>query len=127
MNTSFKYFPESSVKQSNLRRDGLAPIHKVATLRNPPAELANESHADSPHSDSSGTDCSLPHGIAMLIDILAREALKVVIAEHRELQARNDLRQETAQSGKRNEPAVAVAGVIKTKSCLAAKPAPETQ
>jgi hypothetical protein len=53
----------------------------------------------------------------MLIDILAREALKDVIAEHRKLQARGEEREETADSGKPNETAIALPGVIKTKSC----------
>jgi hypothetical protein len=53
----------------------------------------------------------------MLIDILAREALKDLLAEHRKLQAYGDKREDTAQSGKPIEMAIADAGVIKTKSC----------
>jgi hypothetical protein len=105
------------VNQSNLRRGGRSLGQKAATLPDSPADRANESHVASTHSDSSGSDCPIPRGIAILIDILAREALKDVIAEHLKLQARDDERQETAQSGKPNETAIAGSGVIKIKSC----------
>ena len=105
------------MKQTNLRRDGRVVKHQAATGRDLTAELAQESHVDSPHSDSRGTGGSIPHGIAMLIDILAREALEMVIAEQMELQARDDLREKTAKSGKPNETAIAGPGVIKIKSC----------
>ena len=81
------------------------------------ANWANESGVASPHSDYSDVDHQIPRGIAMLIDILAREALKDVIAEHRKLQPRAEEREETAQSGKPNETAIAGPSVIKTKSC----------
>jgi hypothetical protein len=80
------------VKQSNLGRDGRAPRQKIATLRDPQAGRADESRVDSPHSDSCGAGCSIAHGIAMLIDILAREALRMMIAEHLAWQAGDDLR-----------------------------------
>jgi hypothetical protein len=71
----------------------------------------------SPHSDSSGADCRIPRGIAILIDILAREALKELIAEHLKLEARDYGRQEAAQSGKPSETTIGGSAVIKTKSC----------
>jgi hypothetical protein len=61
--------------------------------------------------------CPIPRGIAILIDILAHEALKEVIAEHLKFEARDDESQETTQSGKPNETAIEGPGVIKTKSC----------
>jgi hypothetical protein len=75
------------VKQSNLRRGGRPLGQKVATLPGPPADQANESRVASLHSDSCGADCPIPRGIVMLIDILAREALKEVIAKHLKLEA----------------------------------------
>jgi hypothetical protein len=97
------------MKQDNLHRGG-RPIGLSANW-------ANESGVASPHSDTSDVDHQIPRGIAMLIDILAREALKDVIAEHRKLQPRAEESEETAQSGKPNETAIAGPGVIKTKSC----------
>jgi hypothetical protein len=62
----------------------------------------HESHAEFPDSDSrGGAGLPPPRGIEILIDILAREALQVAIAKHLRLQAREDLRQEKASSGKR--------------------------
>ena len=110
------------MKQANMRRVVDPSDYKVATLPDPPADRANKSHVASRHSDSSGADCSIPRGIAMLIDILAREALKEVIAEHRKLRSRNDARQASAPSGRPTEPAIANSGVIKTKSCLTQDP-----
>jgi hypothetical protein len=96
------------MKQDNLHRGG-RPIGLSANW-------ANESGVASSHADSSDVDHQIPRGIAMLIDILAREALKDVIAAHRKLQPRAEEREETAQSGKLNETAIAGPGVIKTKS-----------
>ena len=93
------------MKQANLRPGGRALRQTVAPLQDPTADRANESQVDSAHSDSCRADCPIPHGIAMLIDILAREALEMVIAEQMELQARDDLREKTAKSVKRNAPA----------------------
>jgi hypothetical protein len=97
------------MKHANLRRGGRA----VGLSAN----RANESHVASPRSDPSGADCPIPRGIAMLIDILALEALKDVIAEHRKLQACGEEREEAAQTGTPNEIAITDSGVIKTKSC----------
>lgn len=47
-----------------------------------------------------------PRGIEMLIDILAREAIKVLIAKQLELPARNHLREKTAKSANCKEPAL---------------------
>ncbi len=76
----------------------------------------NESHVASCHSDSSGADCRIPRGIAILIEILAREALKELMADYLKLEARDDGRQEATQSGKPSETTIGVS-VIKTKSC----------
>jgi hypothetical protein len=73
-------------RPSNLRRGGRALVQKVATLPGLPADRANESHVASTHSDSGGADCPIPRGIVILIDILAREAMKEVIAEHLKLE-----------------------------------------
>lgn len=97
------------MKQANLHRGGRAL--GLSEKR------ANQSHVASPHSDSSGADCRIPRGIAILIDILAREALKELMAEHLKLEARHDGRQEATQSGKPSETPIAGPGVIKTKSC----------
>ena len=94
------------MKKANLRHGGRALGLSV-----------NESHVASPRSESSGADCRIPRGIAMLIDILAREALKEVIAEHLKMETRDDEREDTTQSGKPNETVIASPGVIKTKSC----------
>jgi hypothetical protein len=103
------------MKQANLRRGGRRAFgQKVATLPDPPADRANESQVR--HSASCGVDCPIPRGIAMLIDILAREALKEVIAQHLKLEARNDGGQETVRSGKPHETTIAGLGVIKIKS-----------
>ncbi len=102
------------MKQANLHRGGQA--HGLSAIR------ANESHVVSPRSDSSGANCPIPRGIAILIEILAREALKEVIAESLKLQGRDDERQEATHSAKPNETAIADPGVIKTKSCLQQDP-----
>jgi hypothetical protein len=117
MNYLVNIFRRLQVKQANMCRRGRSLGQEAATLQDPPADSTNESHVSSTHSDSSGANCPIPRGIAMLIDILAREALKEVIAEHLKLEARDDQRQETARSGKPNETAIAGPGVIKTKSC----------
>jgi hypothetical protein len=70
------------MKQANLHRGGRPLRQKMATLPDPQGCRENESDMVSTHSDSSGADCPIPRGIAILIDILAREALKEVIAEH---------------------------------------------
>lgn len=74
--------------------------------RDPTADRAQESRVDSPHSDSTGTGDSIPPGIAILIDILAREALRMVIAEQLGLPVRDSITERTARSVKRNEPAI---------------------
>jgi hypothetical protein len=106
------------VKQSSLRRGGRALGQEITTLPDPPANRANESHVASQHSGSTGADCPIPRGIAMLIDILAREALKDVIAERLKMEARDDERLVTDQSGEPHETAIADPGVIKIKSDL---------
>ena len=55
-----------------------------------------------------------------MIDILAHEALKEVIAEHARLKPRDDERLKTAQPGKPGE--TAIAGPSKTKSCSGQDP-----
>jgi hypothetical protein len=97
------------MKQTNLHRGG-RPLGLSANR-------ANESGVATPHSDSSGVDRQIPRGIAILIDILAHEALKEVIAQHSKLKVRDHERQQRAQSGKPNETAIASPGVTKTKSC----------
>jgi hypothetical protein len=96
------------MKQANLHRGGRA--------LGSPATRANESHVTSPHSDSSGADCRIPRGIAILVEILAREALKELMADYLKLEARDDGRLEATQSGKPSETTIGVP-VIKTKSC----------
>jgi hypothetical protein len=49
----------------------------------------------------------------------------MVIAEQMELQARDDLREKTAKSGKRNEPAIVGRRRYKIKSCLEAQSVPD--
>jgi hypothetical protein len=105
------------VKQANLRHGGRTLGQKVGTLPDAPTVRANKPNVPSPHSDSYSADCPIPRSIATLIEILAREALKDVIAEHLKLQACDDERQETADSGRPNETAIALPDVIKTKSC----------
>jgi len=110
------------VKQANLHHGGRILGQKAAILPVPPANRANEPPVASRHLDSRGADCPIPRGIAMLIDILAHEALKDVIAGNLKLEARDDERQETARPGKPSETAIAGPGVIKTKSCLKQDP-----
>jgi hypothetical protein len=62
------------VKLANLRHGGRVLGQKAATLQVPPLNGASESHVASPRSDSGGADCPIPRGIAILIEILAREA-----------------------------------------------------
>ena len=101
-----KTFSGGSVKQVNLRRSGRVVKHHVVTGRDPTADRTQESHVDSPHSDSTGTDGSIHPGIAMLIDILAREALRMVIAEQLGLPVRDSITEKAARSVKRNQPAI---------------------
>lgn len=102
------------MKQAKLNCDDRALRQKIVEL---PADRAKVSHAASLRSDSNGADRPIPRGIAILIDLLAHEALKEVIAEHSRKEARDDERQKTAQSGKPNEAVIAGPAVIKTKSC----------
>jgi hypothetical protein len=94
------------VKQANLHRNGRGVKNHVVTGRDPTADRAQESRVDSPHSASTGTGDSIPPGIAILIDILAREALRMVIAEQKGLPVRDSITERTARSVKRNEPAI---------------------
>jgi hypothetical protein len=94
MNSLVNIFRRLQVKQANICRRGPTLRRKAASVPDPRANSANESHVASPRSDSSGADCRIPRGVAMLIDILAREALKDVLAAHRKLQR-------TATRGKR--------------------------
>ena len=94
------------MKQANLRRSGRVVKRHVVTGRDPTADRAQESHVDSPHSDSTRTDGSIHPGIAMLIDILAREALRMVIAEQLGLPVRDSITERAARSVKRNQPAI---------------------
>ena len=105
------------MKQANLHRSD-RPIGLSANW-------VNESGVASSHADSSDVDHQIPRGIAMLIDILAREALKDVIAEHRKLQPRAEEREETAQSGKPNETAIAGPPRYKDQILSTARPAPD--
>jgi hypothetical protein len=91
------------VKQANLRRSGRV-VKRNVIGRDPTANRAQESHVDSPHSDSTDTDGSIHPGIAMLIDILAREALRIVIAEQMGLTVRDSITEKAARSVKRNQP-----------------------
>jgi hypothetical protein len=75
----------------------------------------DESRVDSPHSDSTRTDGSIHPGIAILIDILAREALRMVIAEQLGLPVRDSITAKTARSVKRNDPAIVSRRCTKTK------------
>src|SRR5712671_4699869 len=101
-----KIFSGGSVKQVNLRRSGRVVKRHGVTGRDPTADRAQESHVDSPHSDSTRTDGSIHPGIAMLIDILAREALRMVIAEQMGLPVRDSITEKAARSEKRNQPAI---------------------
>jgi hypothetical protein len=94
------------VKQANLRRSGRVVKNDLVTGRDPTAHRAQESRVDSPRPDSTGTGDSIPPGIAMLIDILAREALRMVIAEQKGLPVRDSISEKTARSTKRNEPEI---------------------
>jgi hypothetical protein len=91
---------------ANLRRSGRVVKNHVVTGRDPTADRAQESRVDSPHPDSTGTGDSIPPGIAMLIDILVREALRMVIAEQKGLPVCDSITEKTARSVKRNEPAI---------------------
>ena len=105
------------MKQAKLDCDDRALRQNQTTLLDPPADRANVPRVASPHSDSNGADHAIPRGIAILIDILALEALKEVIAEHERLKPRDNERLKTARSGKPEETAIAGPSVIKTKSC----------
>jgi hypothetical protein len=107
------------MKQANLGRRGRAVKNQAATGPDSRTELAREFHADNPHSDSTGTGDSIQIGIAMLIDLLAREALETVNSKQTDLEARDEERQGRTQSGKPNEIAIADPGVTKTKSSSA--------
>jgi hypothetical protein len=96
------------MKQANLHHGGRALGFS--------ANRGNQSHVASPHSDSRGADCRIPRGIAILIEILAREALKELMVEHLKSVARDDGRQKGTRSGKSSETTIGGSGVIKTKS-----------
>jgi hypothetical protein len=118
MNNLASIFRRLQVKQANMCRRGRTLGQKAASVPDPLADRANESHVASTHSDSIGADRPIPRGIAILIDILAHEALKDVIAEHSRKEARDDGRQEATQSGKpTSETTIGGPGAIKTKSC----------
>ena len=96
----FRRFDTNNVvdKQANLRRSCRVVKRHVVTGRDPTADREQESHVDSPHSDSTRTDGSIHPGIAMLIDILAREALRMVIAEQLGLPVRDSMTEKAARS-----------------------------
>jgi hypothetical protein len=62
------------VKQPNLSRISRTLGQKIATLPEPRADLVKEPRVASLHSDSCCADRPIPRGIAILIEILAREA-----------------------------------------------------
>ena len=105
------------MKQAKLNCDDRALRQNQATLLDPPSDRANVPPVASPPSHSNGADHTIPRGIAILIDILAHEALKEVIAEHARLRPRDDERLKTGQPGKPEETVIAGPSVIKTKSC----------
>ena len=122
------------VKQPNLSRISRTLGQKIATLPEPRADLVKEPRVASLHSDSCGADLPIPRGIAILIEILAREALKMLMEEKAELPSAvtqvktrpisiQRRRQNPRQPARRLALKLVkagqskIAGVTKTKSC----------
>ena len=69
------------MKQTNLDRGRRTVSRSVASSRALLAGPGRKPCPDSAHSEFCGADEPIPHGIAMMIDILAREAVRVLVAD----------------------------------------------
>jgi hypothetical protein len=100
-------FYEASVKQINLRRVRQSPTQLSAASRYLPAEPTNKMHKGTPNSILNRAGRRMPAGIEILVDILAREALKKVLAEQLRMESADDEPQLIACSDTYNERAMA--------------------